>query len=161
MTEPGSIDKRALEEPGHEKDRRPALPSRSPLPRGSRRSRERRRSRSPQSSHRRRDRSREGARGSNQGGREKKRSPRSEEHSRRSGETSRRRSPVRPRSPLGPPPPRREAHQRWTGPIPAYRPAPQWDYERPEPENKGVKKRKQQALLREFKAWRKRQGRRR
>lgn len=70
---------------------------------------------------------------------------------------------MRPRSPPGPPPPRPE-EGRWKGPIPAYPNRGHhggWDYCRPEPKNKGVKKRKQQALFAEFKAWRKRQDRRR
>lgn len=69
------------------------------------------------------------------------------------------RSPLRPRSPPGPPPPR-SPHRRWSGPIPAggSRQPPQGDWEK-KAENKGVKKRKQQALFAEFKAWRKRNRR--
>ena len=69
-------------------------------------------------------------------------------------ERRRARSPLRPRSPLGPPPPR-APDRRWSGPIPAgnWR---QEDHRRGErePQNKGAKKRRQQALFREFKAWR-------
>ncbi|CAL1147167.1 unnamed protein product [Cladocopium goreaui] len=60
----------------------------------------------------------------------------------------------RPRSPAGPPPPRAEGYGRWEGPIPAYRGQEEWP-RYPDAENKGVKKRKQQALFAEFKAWRK------
>ena len=133
---------------------------RSPLPRAPRRSRERRRSRSPQSSHRRRERSRSDHREGDRGGREKKRRPRSEERSRGGSESAPASSSLRPRSPPGPPPHQRWNQGRWTGPIPAYNRQNQWRREN-EAENKGVKKRKQQALLREFKAWRKNQRRRR
>lgn len=105
-------------------------------------------------------------------------SPRGRERRERSGgrregagRDSRRKSPLRPRSPPGPPPPRsppgpppqrRESYQRWQGPIPAYSNRghhQEWDNSRPEPQNKGVKKRKQQRLFSEFKAWRKNQRR--
>ena len=73
-----------------------------------------------------------------------------------------RRSPRRPRSPPGPPPPRANPANRWQGPIPSYRhrhrespPPPR----HPDANNKGTKKRKQQQLFNEFKAWRKRQRR--
>ena len=76
----------------------------------------------------------------------------------REGET--RRSPVRPKSPVGPPPPR-SPDRRWEGPIPARQAQRSWDaYPRhPGAENKGRKKRKQQALFNEFKAWRQDQWR--
>ena len=79
---------------------------------------------------------------------------------RRGGEADggrRRSSPLRPRSPSGPPPPRTE-ERRWSGPIPAYYSRGQEEYrdERRQPQNKGAKKRRQQALFSEFKAWRKR-----
>jgi hypothetical protein len=47
------------------------------------------------------------------------------------------------------------------GPFPAYHRRDQSDYQdgRPKPENKGVKKRKQQQIFAEFKAWRKRNKR--
>ena len=100
--------------------------------------------------------------------RDRGRAPRGEG---REGRSERARSPLRPRSPLGPPPnraprsplgppPPRSPPRRWVGPIPAggrphYR---QEDWEK-KAENKGVKKRKQQALFAEFKAWRKRNRR--
>ena len=67
-----------------------------------------------------------------------------------------RRSPVRPRSPPGPPPPR-PPERRWQGPIPSHQTRTQWDPypKHPDAENKGKKKRRQQALFNEFKAWRK------
>lgn len=70
---------------------------------------------------------------------------------------ARRRSPLRPRSPPGPPPPRASGHGRWEGPIPSFQNRPR-DPERRihrEARNKGAKKRRQQALFGEFKAWRK------
>ena len=83
---------------------------------------------------------------------------------RRSRQRSRsaRRSPLRPRSPPGPPPPREDPAARWTGPIPSHRhrgypPAPPPRH--PEASNKGAKKRRQQQLFNEFKAWRKRYNR--
>ena len=91
--------------------------------------------------------------------------PRDERKERDRGEERARRSPLRPRSPAGPPPPREDPSQRWRGPIPAYSNQPhhqhygRYNDGQPEPQNKGVKKRKQQALFSEFKAWRKRQQR--
>lgn len=70
---------------------------------------------------------------------------------------ARRRSPLRPRSPPGPPPPRAGERGRWEGPIPSFQNRPR-DPERRihrEARNKGAKKRRQQALFGEFKAWRK------
>ena len=64
-------------------------------------------------------------------------------------------SPRRPRSPSGLPPPRSPGH-RWRGPIPAARErrrGPVAPEER-RPENKGRKKKRQQAIFAEFKAWR-------
>ena len=82
------------------------------------------------------------------------RRPRSEEGRRGGAEAS---APLRPRSPPGPPPPRPAGHGRWEGPIPSYhnRPRDPERREHREPRNKGAKKRRQQALFSEFKAWRK------
>lgn len=101
----------------------------------------------------------------------RKRSPvRREERSRSKDDRKERdreakRSPLRPRSPSGPPPPREDPARRWQGAIPAYRSQghhhhpPRYNDEYKQPENKGVKKRKQQAVFAEFKAWRKRNHR--
>ena len=65
------------------------------------------------------------------------------------------RSPLRPRSPPGPPPRGETRSSRWSGPIPAYynRPEERPPLQRkPQPENKGVKKRKQQRAWRKNKA---------
>lgn len=59
---------------------------------------------------------------------------------------------LRPRSPVGPPPPR-SPQRRWSGPIPARPREYHQSWER-RPENKGVKKKRQQALFAEFKLWR-------
>ena len=157
----------AEEEPkGKEKKRKP---SDSPEKERARSSGIRRRRRSERRS---RSRSRRRRRSDSRRGEPRRRSPRGKEKPERSPRGSPRRSerpplprrsPLRPRSPPGPPPPRSEGY-RWRGPIPAHsgRGAyPTWDYSRPEPENKGVKKRKQQRLFAEFKAWRKNRDRRR
>ena len=64
-------------------------------------------------------------------------------------------SPRRPRSPSGLPPPRSPGH-RWRGPIPAGRERRRGPIapEERRPENKGRKKKRQQAIFAEFKAWR-------
>eukprot|EP00435_Cladocopium_sp_Y103_P022074 s1645_g5.t1 len=91
--------------------------------------------------------------------RERRRSPiqrerksRSEEEGRpRSEQRGDRKPTLRPKSPPGPPPSRREEWPRWEGPIPAYQ-RPTWDpkpVRHEEAQNKGVKKRKQQALFNE------------
>lgn len=127
---------------------------RSPLPRSHRETSPRRRSRSPQSSHRTRREDREADLDRSRGGREKKYRPRSEERTERRRGDSHRKSPIRPRSPDGPPPPREREQDRWKGPIPSYHKREGW-VRYPEAENKGIKKRKQQALFAEFKAWKK------
>ena len=64
---------------------------------------------------------------------------------------------LRPRSPTGPPPQRPEAGSSWRGPIPSYknrepeRPPLPRRYPKP-PENKGVKKKRQQARYKKNKA---------
>ena len=70
------------------------------------------------------------------------------------------RRPLRPRSPPGPPPPRSNPEDRWVGPIPAYQrePPPRRDRSK-ERKNKGAKKRRQQALFSQFKAWGRNQDR--
>ena len=86
---------------------------------------------------------------------ERKESPRRRddvrEEPRRAGPPDR--SPLRPRSPPGPPPPREGDRGHWSGPILAYRkrqeerpPIERRPHLQPEdkPTNKGVKKRKQQ-----------------
>ena len=155
------------EEPkGKEKKRKP---TKSPARERARSSGIRRERRSPRRS---RSRSQRRRRSTNRRGESQPGSPRGREKRVRSQQRSGqgeerpplpRRSLLRPRSPPGPPPPRPEGG-RWKGPIPAYSGRGQqggWDYSRPEPENKGIKKRKQQALFAEFKAWRKRRDRRR
>ena len=72
-----------------------------------------------------------------------------------------RRSPLRPRSPEGLPPPRSAPEQRWRGPIPSFqhRPGRRVTPPRhPEAANKGRKKRKQQELFNEFKDWKRSHG---
>lgn len=129
-----------------------------------------RRSRSRRSRSRRSRRSREGRsrdRREEQGYRSERVSPERIERKTRSREGRRReeedrdiqrRSPLRPRSPPGPPPPRPPGERRWEGPIPSYQNRPRDPELRVhrEARNKGAKKRRQQALFGEFKAWRKR-----
>ena len=73
---------------------------------------------------------------------------RSRSRRRRSRDREAERSPRRPRSPVGPPPPREDPY-RWKGPIWAHgREPPPIERRYPEAQNKGVKKRKQQAKRR-------------
>jgi len=94
---------------------------------------------------------------------ERKTRPEDHQRTREASREVRRASPLRPRSPPGPPPPRRDERDRWQGPIPAYINRRRSDEEprRREAANKGKKKRRQQRIFSEFKAWRRREGRNR